>query len=209
MYAFINNLNGDFYIGSAVNLYNRLLDYHQVWYLNDKSGTIIVKAIQKYGMENFTIVILEITTPEQAVKAEQIWIDNTQPKYNILAQRNSSLGYKHTEEGKSKISRRTKGKLRSQSVRNRISLRQIGSNNTFYGKNHTDDAKAKLRAIALARDYVPKPGFSVAVTDNFTQSTQSYESLRLARKALGISRNTLVKYNNRLYKDRYFISFVK
>ena len=50
-----------------------------------------------------------------------------------------------------------KGKARSDDVRKAMSERQTGSGNTFYGKSHTDEAKALLRAAALARDFDPKP----------------------------------------------------
>lgn len=43
------------------------------------------------------------------------------------------------------------GKERSEELRIEISKRQIGSNNTFFGKKHTDDTKELLRAARLNR----------------------------------------------------------
>lgn len=61
IYCLVNNINGNIYIGSGLNLFNRLLDYSQPGYLKTKSNLLIVKAILKYGIENFTILILEFT----------------------------------------------------------------------------------------------------------------------------------------------------
>lgn len=167
MYAFINNINGKYYIGSAVCLYSRLRDYHEPWYLTANPSLIITltRAIAKYGMGNFTIVILEFTSAEGAVPAEQTWIYNYKPAYNILSQAGSSLGYKHTEEDKRKISLAMTGKPRSELVRSEMSSRQQGSNNTFFGKTQTEEAKELIRAKALSRTVYNNRGFNVMVLD--------------------------------------------
>ena len=41
VYAWINNINGKFYIGSGDPLYVRLSDYYQNWYLNSRSSIYI------------------------------------------------------------------------------------------------------------------------------------------------------------------------
>jgi group I intron endonuclease len=133
VYAFICNVTNQYYIGSAVDLYNRLRDYHQPWYLTTNSGRLIIQAISEHGMHNFTIVILEFTTPENAVAAEQVWIDTYKPEYNMLPVASSSLGYVHTDQDKQKISDAMKGKPRSNEVREAMSRRQTGSGNTFFG----------------------------------------------------------------------------
>ena len=72
VYGFINNVTGNCYIGSGVDLYNRIRDYSQPWYLTSRSNVPIVRAIQKHGLDNFTLVLLEFTSPEDAVPAEQV-----------------------------------------------------------------------------------------------------------------------------------------
>lgn len=58
VYAWINNINGKFCIGSGDQLYVRLSDYYNNWYLNSRSGLYIVRARSKYGMSNLTLAIL-------------------------------------------------------------------------------------------------------------------------------------------------------
>lgn len=208
VYAFVNNLNGKYYIGSAVNLYNRLRDYHQPWYQKVHANDVIMRAILKYGMANFTILILEFTDPNGAVPAEQTWMDTYRPEYNVLTKAGNTLGYVHTEEDKPKIMEAMAGKPRSLDVRNDMSKRQMGSGNTFYGKTHSDEAKALLRAAALARVSLHKPGFAVSVKDTTTGITTPYVSLRKAAEALKCTRPTLQKYNGLLFRDRYMITMI-
>jgi len=208
VYAFICNVNNKYYIGSAVDLYNRLRDYHQPWYLAKHASDVVVRAINKHGMDNFTIAILEYTTIDGTVSAEQVWIDTFKPVYNVLTKAGSSLGYQHTDENKLKISKQMTGKTRSKKVRDAIAERQLGYLNTFYGKSHTQQAKALIRAAALARDYFPKPGYPITIVDTHTNITSTYKSLRAAAKALQCNRPTLQKYNGQLFRERYVINII-
>lgn len=207
VYGLINNINGNTYIGSGVDLYNRLRDYHQPWYLAFRTNLVIVRAINKYGIDNFTLVVLEFTKPEQSVASEQIWIDSHNPEYNVSPTASSTLGVSHTEQSKQKIQERMTGKPRSQKVRDAMSVRQTGSGNTFFGKSHTDESKALLRAAALTRKILPKPGYSVTVVDTILDNKPLlYKSLREAAQALKCTRQSLTNNNGKLFRGRYYIT---
>lgn len=207
VYGLINNINGNTYIGSGVDLYNRLRDYHQPWYLASRTNLVIVRAINKYGIDNFTLVVLEFTNPEQVVASEQIWIDSYNPEYNVSPTASSTLGLLHTELSKQNIKEKMTGKPRSQEVRDAMSVRQTGSGNTFFGKTHRDESKALLRTAALARDILPKPGYSVTVIDTILDNKPlSYKSLREAERALKCTRRSLTNNNGKLFRGRYFIT---
>lgn len=60
-------------------------------------------ALLKYGYEKFTFEIIEYCEPEVAVILEQKYLDKYDFEYNINAQANSNLGYKHTEITLSKM----------------------------------------------------------------------------------------------------------
>ena len=206
VYILTNNINGKFYIGSAVCLYSRLRDYHQDWYQASRSNTLIVRAMQKYGSENFTIGILEFTDKLGASEAEQKWIDSLKPEYNLLQKASSSLGYTHKAEDIVKISEAMTGKPRSDEVRMAMSARQMGSNNTFYGKTHTDSAKQLVREAALARTKSHKPAFAVEVLDTVTGVKESFSSIRAVTRRFNCSITTVNKHDGLLYKDRYLIN---
>lgn len=115
IYMFTNNINNKKYIGSSIDLNKRINRYFQEHYLNINNrykNFIIIKALKKYSISNFTISILEYTSNSrlELIKREQYWIDNLKPEYNILKKAWSSLGYKHTLEAKLKISLAKKGK---------------------------------------------------------------------------------------------------
>lgn len=71
VYALVNKINGKVYIGSSINLYLRLRDYFANWYISNYPNLIISKAIVKYGLINFAVLILELTEKDDALKAEQ------------------------------------------------------------------------------------------------------------------------------------------
>jgi group I intron endonuclease len=73
-----NNLEtGDSYVGSALNLTNRLSKYFLFRFikrniLNNKSR--INNSLVKYGYKNFSIDILEYCKPKYLIKREQYYI---------------------------------------------------------------------------------------------------------------------------------------
>lgn len=61
VYAWVNKINGKAYVGSSINLDDRVSDYFKPSYLNKYSKIVIARAIIKYGLLNFSLVILEFT----------------------------------------------------------------------------------------------------------------------------------------------------
>jgi hypothetical protein len=60
IYKFTNKLNGNFYIGSSVNLSRRFINYYTLSYISKvKSHLTISRALIKYGYFNFELEILE------------------------------------------------------------------------------------------------------------------------------------------------------
>ena len=103
VYALVNKVNGKVYIGSSVNLYLRLRDYFSPWYATTFPNLLISKAVVKYGLVNFAVLILEITDMNDTLKAEQGYLDDFSPEYNVLKQAGRPVGYTHTEESKAKM----------------------------------------------------------------------------------------------------------
>lgn len=103
VYALVNKTNGKIYIGSSNNLYFRLRDYYANWYIANYPNLIISKAIVKYGLINFAVLILELTEKDDVLKTEQKYLDIYIPEYNILKTAGRSVGYKHTKLTREKI----------------------------------------------------------------------------------------------------------
>ena len=62
IYKWKNNINGKQYIGSAIELSNRLSDYYSTTYMEDaltRSNSHIYRALLKNGHSNFSLTIIE------------------------------------------------------------------------------------------------------------------------------------------------------
>jgi len=102
VYRWINNKNGNTYIGSSIKLSTRLYTYYSLRSLA-KSNRPIDRALLKHGYSNFSFEILEYCEIKELLKREQYYLDNLKPQYNIVKIAGSSLGYKHTPESLAKM----------------------------------------------------------------------------------------------------------
>ena len=102
VYLWINNENGNKYIGSSVSLSVRMYTYYSLRSLA-KSNRPVDRALLKYGFSKFSLYILEYCTSENVLEREQYYLDRIKPEYNIVEKAGSTLGYKHTEESLAKM----------------------------------------------------------------------------------------------------------
>ena len=107
IYRWVNNVNGKTYVGSAIDLKNRLTRYYNYKHIaSQRSNMLIHKALLKYGYSNFSLEILEYCDTKQRQKVlnrEQYYLDLLNPEYNILKNTRSSIGYKHSLKAIDKI----------------------------------------------------------------------------------------------------------
>jgi len=73
VYCWFNRQTSKFYIGSAVNLITRINRYFQNSYLLSRVTLIITRALVKYGINNFSLIILEITERADVLNREQFF----------------------------------------------------------------------------------------------------------------------------------------
>lgn len=133
VYAIVNSLNGDMYIGSSKDITGRFKQH--MYFCNDYKGTKgsynLKKATKIYGIEHFILQILECCNTDKLLVREKYWIDKLQPAYNVdtdptnpskyldSSKRNAKELWKHriphprTSETKTKISNMMKGKAPS------------------------------------------------------------------------------------------------
>jgi len=190
IYCWVNKVNGNTYVGSGLSLYKRISNYYQPSYYLREANLLIVKAINKHGLDNFALVILEYTHAKFLIEREQYWIDKIEPAYNMI---------------------KTPGIIFS-SDHHRKTIDRKGIRNSFWGKKHTDETKLKMKAIALKRATSNAPSTTVEVTDCLTNTTIVYSSISKAALALGHSHHANLTARKRrntqnLYKGRYVIKF--
>ncbi len=164
IYKITNNVNGKIYIGQHCK--------NDTDYMG--SGTLLKRAFQKYGKENFTKEIIEICLDKEALNiAEKYWISyyHSQDRnigYNITAGGEGVFGYKHNKEQLEKMSKRfkgipktkehnlknsiankgkntwSKGRLKSDDEKKKNSIAHLGERNPFYGRHHTKEHILKI-----------------------------------------------------------------
>ena len=187
VYRWTNILTGNTYVGSSVNLAKRFNSYFNFNYLS-KIKMIISKAILKYGYSNFKLEILEYCESPIVIEREQYYLDLLKPEYNSLKTAGSSLGYKHTEETLVKLKTRV---LTPEQL-------ALATENLIKGRNSEEQRMAaRERMIALNN----KKGFKVEVTDQRTNITTTYPSLRKAAEALSTDLKA-INYNQKVQKER-------
>ena len=127
IYMWKNNLNNKRYIGSAVDLSNRLSFYYSAKAMENSlknSQSYIYNAILKYGYSNFSFTILEYCEPEQCLEREDFYLCSLPHEYNILEKAGSSLGRKHSDATKEILSEANKGSAARESTRARCAPRE-------------------------------------------------------------------------------------
>jgi len=145
VYVTTNIINGKQYIGS-----------HATNNLNDDyigSGRVFLKAIQKYGKQNFQRKILqECDNILEARKLEADYII----KYNTLVPNGYNvsdaggwgyLGSSHGPLTRQRISEANKGKKRSNETKRKLSdasKKRIGDKHPFWGKRHKKETLEKI-----------------------------------------------------------------
>lgn len=111
IYCLKNEVNGKVYVGLSVDLARRLREHYNLSQ-SDKSN-YLYNAIRKYGVDNFSVSILEITEDVNSLlNLEAKWIQeldscNKDKGYNVRIETGET--YKHSEETKLKISEARQG----------------------------------------------------------------------------------------------------
>lgn len=143
IYVTTNKVNGKKYIGQ------RKYYGDHASYLG--SGSVLRKAIQKYGIENFSReVIEECATKEELNERETFWIgfynaDQSDDYYNICTGGEGGFG-----RGKNPP---WYGKHLSESHKEHLSSAKRGDKNPFFGKRHSDDARMKMSERSKGRKH--------------------------------------------------------
>ena len=161
-------MTGMSYIGSAINLAQRLRNYFSLRSLNKellKGNSRIHSALLKYDHSYFSLDIMEYCEPSILIKKEQYYIDLLKPEYNIFKIAGNRLGFKHSEVTIEKMS---------------------GINNHFYGKTHSYETREK---IGLSLRNLPR-------VNNKPKTIKLETRLKLSLRSHGVSVEIYAKSNN-------------
>lgn len=112
IYLITNKINGKIYIGQSVDIYRRYAQHLRAGqpekYANRGErdlNTPIHLAMQKYGIENFSLSVLEECSKEELNDKERYWI-------SVYDSCNKNIGYNISQGGQDKVG--AKGEFHSQ-----------------------------------------------------------------------------------------------
>lgn len=169
VYIITNMVNGKQYVGvTSQTIQARFLE-HKKSSRHPNRKRKLLRAMRKYGEENFKVELLEDNIPyEQITEKEQFYIakyDTYNNGYNMTIGGDGICGYAYgeywrekmqpvwdsiyTEERAKKISNALKGTHKSEQHRKKLSEAKKEyyktHKNPFTGKHHTDESKQKQR----------------------------------------------------------------
>ena len=148
IYLIVNKVNGKTYVGQRKS--------SKEWY-EDKymgSGTLLKKAKQKYGIENFEKFFIQYCySKEETNKAEKFWIaeyrSRGKAEYNLAnggdgGNGEANKGKKRSDETRRKLSEAHKGNRPSEETRQKMS-------ETRKGKKHSEEWAKKISEAQKGR----------------------------------------------------------
>lgn len=191
VYKILNKINGHFYIGSCDRNFKERFKEHCRYYEMYKEGTRknmhpkLWAAYDKYGIENFTIEIVEILnekTNEEILEREEFFIHELNPYYNISLYPTlggkPNLGKKLDEEWKRKI-----GEKSSQYRHSEETLKKVSENNK----------KGAVKIKMTNKDTLEELNFNSWVDGATYFNLKQSSSLQNAYKKKGIWKNWIIE----------------
>ena len=175
VYLILNKTTSDFYVGSASTnkFYARFVN-HLYYFIGSK---ILKLAVRKYGLSNFSFIILELfpeidnkENNKKLLDLEDFYLKSLLPNYNILTEAGNSFGYKHTE-----ITRIKMKKNYSQERRDKIG-------NLNLNKKLSPEIIEKIRSSALSRT---KPIYSKEALNNMKKRSKAVIIYNLDKTVYG------------------------
>ena len=134
VYLITNKTNGDRYIGKTIKPIEERFKTH-CYKASKGVETHLYRAIRKYGTENFGVELIEAVADEKSLnECETHWIDKVNPEYNM------------TTGGDGGDTSKSPAYIEGMKKR---SENMIGENNHFFGKNHSEETKEKIRKAKL------------------------------------------------------------
>lgn len=205
VYGFYHLKDNKQYIGSSLNLYERLTDH-----LKGISSNIrLQRSIAKSGLSNFIFVVYYFHTDPSVILTDvETEVINSFPfeeLYNFKKEAKSMLGYKHTAKAIAKMKQRLADKTnhpmygKTHSLEALKAISKPGKLNPMFSKTHNSETRRK---ISLALSKTP-----LAVYDTNNKLIKTYlNQVKLAAE-FGVFKTTIGKYikSGKLFQGKYYI----
>lgn len=194
IYKIINTANSKFYVGSSKKIEARFKQHR--WHLTKGThhSRILQNSWNKYGEDVFAFEVLELCAVEELEAREQYYLNDLQPRLNVLPKARSFSGHKWTEEAKKKSSESRKGKLSTEKARE-IGAKGLANRSYVYGWTASEDTKRRMSKAHQKR---------VTATSLVDDCNLEFESVRLAAEFINKSVPTMSRY---LRKEKEYMNY--
>lgn len=113
VYCIFNTITGKKYIGSSVNIYNRMHEHFHLLNKGEAHNPNLQKEWNENGKDAFKFQVLEYCQKDKLLDREQYYIDFMLPEYNCGQARNAFINKPMSDETKQRISETLKQKYAS------------------------------------------------------------------------------------------------
>lgn len=110
VYYIRNEKNGKIYVGASSDMFRRINAHRNVLKRNESCNFYLQKDWNKYKEDSFNFGVLERVSEDRLVEREEIWILKLKSCKRSFGY-NVSVGVKHSEKTKRKISKANKGQV--------------------------------------------------------------------------------------------------
>lgn len=135
IYKIENIIDHKVYIGQSINLIERKRLHFLKLEKNTHRNRHLQNAYNKYGKENFIFNVILYCEHSDLTRYEQAVLDNNKSTYNICQECVDS----------------SKGVVRSDEYRKKMSASKSGTNHNNYGKHLSDETKKKIRTSQIGK----------------------------------------------------------
>lgn len=153
IYRYVNKVNGKSYVGQSTSLRHRHTEHISLLRRGEDGCTMLQRAWNKYGEENFDYEVLCFCEPCELDTMEQKYIeefDSYLNGYNCNKGGSGNSGFNHSDETKKKIGAASKGHPVSEEQRQLISAAQKGKSLSEDHKKALSDAWTEERKILFS-----------------------------------------------------------
>lgn len=150
IYAIVNNVTRDMYIGSSVGVNRRWSAHRNLLTKKCHYNSRLQRTYDKYGSSSFDWEIIQfVDDKSQLIAREQFWINFFAPVYNGRPVANSPLGTKASIETRAKMSVSAKKRGFSDEHKQNISKAKKGVSvmSDFQKKHLSDVNKGKVLSV--------------------------------------------------------------
>jgi len=167
IYAIVNLVTNDMYIGSSVCMARRWRMHRHYLNHGEHHCTHLQNAFRKYSADNFSFEVVEfVDVKTDLIPREQFWLDLFLPAYNKRKIANSCLGCKRSPEARARMAESQRGRKQSPET---IAKRAAA----LRGRPRPAEVRAKISASHMGLKPTPETRIKLSLAKKkLTQEVQ-------------------------------------